>query len=211
MSEASNIEMFRGRPPAGWDCRPSPTPPSCFSELYRLNQCYDDVKAMQKILTKVMTDLIQSDPSIVQTIIEEISKSGSSVPQIGVTDGTDAQAGQVGEYVEFNISGNVPQSTVWSPQSVVAGIMQPGDWDVWGNIGVQAQMMGVAIQLSPAPAGFSNTLDAYMALPDPLSATVIMQTARASLTVPTLLAFNLQTVSTSAATFGLQIAARRRR
>jgi len=184
-----------------WEGRPPPTPPSCFSELYRLNQCYDDVVAMKQILTKVMTDLLKSDPSITQAIIDQIMQSGSTVPTIGVTDGSDAQPGQVGEFKQFTATGTVPGTSTpsWQTTSASVGVLPPGDWNVFGAFNPQVGTEGNWYQLDPVPAGFSNPMNGGSFIYGQAAAVgawSVSQTARALLAVPTLLAFqiNIQTV-----------------
>jgi len=195
------------KPPA----RPTPQPPSCFSELARLNQCYDDVQAMKQILSKVMADLIQNDPAIVKSIIEEISKAGTSVPILGVTDGSDAQPGQVGEYLFFSEAFPIPSGN--ETQSVSLGILPPGDWDVFVFATPSAAISVLYYWLNPLPAGFSTNAMGYQEnSAGTTAATVSGIPTRGLISNPTLMAFNIWTDNTgAAATANLYASARRAR
>jgi hypothetical protein len=52
----------------------------------------------------------------------------------GVTDGSNAAAGQVGEYLSTLVTAAVGiASSTWT--TIGALTLTPGDWDVWGQIG----------------------------------------------------------------------------
>jgi hypothetical protein len=117
--------------------RPKPTPPSCFSQLAGLAQCWDDVKAMQQVLSKIIADLLADDPTgtIIPAIIAAIQQSGTNVPIIGVTDGSWAQPGQVGELLTGGGSDNFNPGGI----SYVAPLtLTPGDWNLQGLMAVSS-------------------------------------------------------------------------
>jgi hypothetical protein len=146
-----------GRPPA--------QPPTCFSELARLNQCYDDIQQMKIILTKVMTDLIKNDPDITQSILDAIQQSGTSTPILGVTDGSAAQPGQVGELVFYDLSGSwsgaVPNIQA-SNTMISVGPLPPGDWDVSFYMNVPDLIEGAACFFNPMPQGSKGSNTVWM-------------------------------------------------
>jgi len=197
-----------------------PQPPSCFSELAGLNACYDSIQMMEQILAKVVCDLATNNASFAQCLVEAIAKSGSNVPLIGVTNGTDAQPGQVGEFVEFNVNATYP-ATVPNTQTLSMGVLQPGDWDVYSFFGTLNATGGVVFQALPQPTGFSSNMYGVNiqlgtpADPNVFGGQVFGEYARALISVPTLIAIQLQTnVTASAAstsTTGYMVVSARRR
>ena len=182
--------------------RPGPMPPSCFSELYALNQCYNDIQMMTQILTKVVCDAATNNTAFAQCLANAIAKVGASTtPITGVTDGSNAQPGIVGEYVQMEQTVTYPATTI-NLQPVTMGVLQPGDWDCWAALQPNGFGGGSWFILNPVPAGFSTVmlgeslsqaagLEAYATLGMP---------ARASISTPTLVVFNLTTNFDSDAT-----------
>jgi hypothetical protein len=199
--------------PAGHS--PWPQPPSCFSQLSALNACYDSVQMMEQILAKVMTDLVTNNKAVQNAIVAAIAASGSNVPLIGVTNGSDAQPGQVGEFHAFTITVNFGTGTV--QQTINMGTLQPGDWDVWAwaqpGIVAPSVVEDMSFYLFPQPAGFSNTLSG--AIWDATSGgnlnVVVSSTCRASISAPVPLVFNFETITTGAGNATFQVEMRRAR
>lgn len=193
------------RPPVGvWPpCPPvvpCPPPVDCMG-ISGLERCYEEVKRAQEFLKQMIKDIIACDPSII----------GSGVPLVGVTDGSPAQPGMVGEFVMFSTT----ITWVLGAQTWSAGILQPGDWDVWlyGRV-AQGSVFYTSceLKLDPVPAGFS---DVPAALDDVGGASNSMLTSYAVqllTAVPTLLPV-LMTIGASAAggQMYVAVAARRRR
>lgn len=158
-----------------------------------LLQCYNDVQAATAFICSVMVQCVQNNPAVTQAIITAIENSGSSLPTLGVTNGSNAQPGQVGEYFLFNPSGTYPTGS--STAVISAGVLPPGDWDLDGVIGVGGAIDSIYTQLSPQPAGFYWNMAAYLGISAPGSPTqeftLGLIPTRASITVPTLMAFTL--------------------
>jgi hypothetical protein len=160
---ADSVEEIAGWAEAlkGGGGRPMPRPPSCFSELARLNACYDDIQQMKLVLTKVMTDLIKNDPDIVQAIIDQMQQTGTpAVPQLGVTDGSSAQPGQVGEVLSFTSTGTwsgAQYGIAAANVMVNLGTLPPGDWDVSFWCQVESLIQGAECTLSPYLQGQIGT------------------------------------------------------
>ena len=78
-------------------------PPGCCPPggMDALMKCYCDIQAAMAFISKIMIDLINNDPAVAQAMIAAIEKSGSTLPLVGVTNGSDAQPGQVGEWVHL--------------------------------------------------------------------------------------------------------------
>jgi hypothetical protein len=62
---------------------------------------------------------------------EQVSDAGR-----GVTDGSDAAAGQVGEYLTASRASSSPLPLIAGALANVTSLdLTPGDWDVWGSVG----------------------------------------------------------------------------
>lgn len=173
-------------PPPG--CAPNP----CF-DAASLLQCYCDIQATSQLISKIVQNLLATDPAFTQAIVDAIAKSGSNIPLVGVTNGSDAQPGQVGEWVQFAVPATytaIPQTQILS-----LGVLQPGDWDIWANILVSTAVGWIECFLDPQPAGVSDSLFSVMgelsAGQEGVRLTSVV--ARASISVPTLFAMQVQT------------------
>jgi hypothetical protein len=195
--------------------RPAPQSPSCFSELAQLGQCYNQVQWLTNLLTEIVTDIITTDTAVQQAIVDAIVATGSNVPLIGVTNGSDAAPGQVGEFVQTYQTLNLPDGQ--NTQNFSGMVLQPGDWDVWAWCYPTAWCDSLYFFLTNgAPPGFSNGIfgQVISGTSPPTSwtaAVVISPACRALISVPTLLPFTLITNAQSAQTAVFQLEARRRR
>jgi hypothetical protein len=171
-------------------------PPSCFSELAKLNQCYNEVQMMEYILSKIMIDLIQNNSAVIDAIIAEIQKSGSSVPIIGITNGQPAQPGQVGEYIQQYATG-ATSGAINQTFNIPGLIVQPGDWDMMASAFVDGWPTGIEIWINPTSAGMSNNMQAVTGIA-PTQAdsgggflTIVSPRAQGLFSVPTLIPWTL--------------------
>jgi hypothetical protein len=213
----SNVTpMWGGGSAPPWP--PNSVPPGCFSELARLNQCYNEVQMMEMILSKVVCDLATNNAAFQQCLVDAIAKSGSNVPLIGVTNGSLAQPGQVGEYYQNEVTQtiNLPASTTVTTQ-FTAGILPPGDWDIAYTIQPQGYpQVGEAHIGDPVPPGISDYLLTALALtgvaPTAGNGFVLVSSfAQANLSVQTLIPINLQLYSGTAMSTSTQLIFRARR
>jgi hypothetical protein len=192
------------RPITGtWPPCPPPCPPAdCFSGLAHLEQCYADVKRAEALLKQMIKDIIACDPGII----------GSGMPIIGVTDGSDAQPGQVGEFVRL-IIGNITIPAAYLVQNVTLGVLSPGDWDCWCSCSFTSFISDARMSLNPVPTGFSDEM--YVGMATTLeSFNLVGPTGRALISVPTLVNMQLTTnlaAEGPAATIGYMIFSARRR
>lgn len=82
----------------------------------------------------------------------------------GVTDGSEAPAGQIGEYLSASVSGvTLPNSTM---ANVVSLALSPGDWDVSGKVGFQASAGSHALFAAGVDGDLDNVIDASFATTD---------------------------------------------
>ena len=74
-------------------------------------------------------------------------------PRMGVTDGTDAAAGEIGEYLNFdNMVGLTPP--VNTSVQICSIALPPGCWEVWGAC--DFTIAGIAAADTPEPMGGIN-------------------------------------------------------
>lgn len=175
-----------------------------------LLQCYCDIQAATAFISKVVQDLAANDPAFQQSLAEAIAASGTNVPLIGVTNGSDAQPGQVGEWLQWIRELNVPSGS--NTQIVSTLILQPGDWNVQAAAyTVTSPVTQVWANLSPVPPGLSDQMLLYFQTATASDISIMCPVERASVTVPTLLAFQIQTVAPAAANIWFEVTARRAR
>lgn len=144
-------------------------------------------------------------------------------PIVGVTDGSSAAPGQVGEYVRAQVqfAYTASPSTTNSVQSPL--VVQPGDWDLGAYMILSGAFDAASFYINPVPTGIidGNGMSGFNQINSSASAnlsqysTVVAPGTRGSFTVPTLLAFTCQvaltTASIPAGTAYLLVHARRRR
>jgi hypothetical protein len=179
--------------------------------LAQLNNCYNQVQMMEAILAKVMTDLVTNNTAVQQAIVEAIAASGSNVPLIGVTNGSNAQPGQVGEYIEVQNMVSVPTGYSQTPQSFQLGA---GDWLViMMATPPGADVTNINYGLYPPPAGASTALAGALSLVTggPEYAYVVGTPGRCNFTAPTLLPFQFSVTATTATSIAFLMQAWRMR
>lgn len=191
-----------GRPPTGvWPpCPPGPPGPWP-GGLFRLEQCWDDVKRTKALLRRMIADIIAEDPSLI----------GLAQPIIGVTDGSDAQPGQVGEYIQWGQT--VPLSTaIDASMNLTMGVLPPGDWDCWASAATDQPVGNVMYLLNPVPAGFTENMSTAAWVPGTTELlSIASYTARALTSVPSLINFTVTYRADMNTNFIFWFAARRRR
>lgn len=198
-SGQQNVTPLWGRPPTGvWPpCPPGPG----MSGLFRLEECWRDVKAAKEALKRIIADIIAEDPTIV-----------AGVGVAGVTDGSWAQPGQVGEVVQFITPVSYGEGT--QTQNVSAGILPPGDWDLYASAGFSTVLLGAQFVLNPVPAGFDFALNAASQASLNEGIVLVSQLGLAHTSAPSLLAYAVTTnvaAGTGAGTMTLFTVGRRRR
>jgi hypothetical protein len=188
--------------PSPWP--PAAVPPGCFSELARLNQCYNEVQMMEYILTQVICDLSQNSKQFQQCLANAVAAIGAGMPITGVTNGVAAQPGIVGEFVQLsNIT--IPYTAAEQTQSITLGILQPGDWycNAWAYFG---PMTGINFYLNPTPTGFSSNMQGALwptsTPPAAENGLLVAPAAQALITVPTAIVFTATTNVSATGTAG---------
>lgn len=120
-------------------------------------------------------------------------------PIIGVTDGSDAAPGMVGEFRQFEVDVPFAAYPVVTQTNVAVGVIQPGDWDLTATLGPQGgSLRAVDFFLDPLPLGMLNEMRGvlWVSIPGGGNCTihdsvVDGQTSRGTFAVPTLLAFSV--------------------
>jgi hypothetical protein len=154
--------------------------------------CWSDVSQFQQFLQCMLAQL---GPLAIQ----------------GVTDGSSALPGNVGEFATATVQINFPASasTVTPIQPIV---ISPGDWDISAFMVPSVAVNFLGFVLSPVPAGMSNNMQAQQGNAGVDLATVSGPLARGNFTVPTLLPFTVTVSATATAGYYyFTVSARRRR
>lgn len=190
---------------------------------FRLRSAWRDVKFLNRLIGDIVNE--QIDNGIIAPGPNYVPPSGTTPtpsPGIkGVTDGSDAGPGQVGEFVTgtATLAYTANANTTGAVSPIV---MQPGDWDINSTVICSSNPGGVHWMLNPVPTGVSNDLQGWTGELIGGGGTSINpglnigRSARGSFSVPTLLAFSV-TINNStnptlpAGTATLTVEARRRR
>lgn len=187
-----------------WPMPPGGFPAGCCPPggMDALLQCYCDVQSATAFISKVVQDLAANDPVFQQSLVDAIVASGSNIPLIGVTNGTPAQPGQVGEYVSYHLQPTFA-ATANQSQPVTMGVLQPGDWQVWSTLSTSVVTTGSNMVLNPVPPGFSSSLEQQLAgAASGLTTVLLGGPAQALISVPTLVVIQLSTNTDGAGAAG---------
>lgn len=156
-----------------------------------LIQCYCDIQAATAFISKIVQDLAASDPAFQQALVDAIAASGSALPLVGVTNGANAQPGQVGEFLDFEVPFNVPTAAQVN-LPLTMGVLPPGDWDVWANAATSVFVTSLEILQTPVPVGFNHGLGAVIGGTGGAELVTLPAAAvRALISVPTLIVINV--------------------
>ena len=186
-------------------------------DLTALNACYDDLANASDLISALMIDLINNNPNVAQAIIDAINQTGNTLDINGVTNGTDANPGQVGELVRLVQPFNYP-STPTNGALVTMGFLPPGDWDCWGFATVNVNITSTQFTLVTTPPGFSDSLQTGQWLAVSGGAVLLApstNTVRALTTAESLITYSVDVnnagLGPAAGTMTLRFMARRRR
>jgi hypothetical protein len=149
-----------------------------------------------------------------------VAVSGGAMHRIGVTDGSNAIAGQVGEVISSLVTTGVPLTSA-ATATITSIVIPPGDWDVSGESWIAVGTGGATVALSALNTTAANVgtiglnvskaqVSAALSASNPVS--LALGCMRLNLTVATtyyLIAFVLFPSGTCTATG--KIVARRRR
>lgn len=163
---------------------------------------------------------MQQFRQMVQEIVQgELARGGTAI--VGVTDGSDAKPGEVGEFITAKSAVPYAAHPANTNTNISPIVIPPGDWDIWVKMDFTTQIGAVTIILSPKPDGISNALSAASGFLSPTGSwaegySVLEATARGSFKVPTLLPFAVNvnqqtTVGLPGGTGTFTVEARRRR
>lgn len=124
-------------------------------------------------------------------------------PIVGVTDGSDAAPGQVGEYVTAQASRTYPASPSNTTSSVSVMVIQPGDWDIYAMLQATNYIDGLVFTPATPIVGLGPTLQGSMVSAADTAAAIseypiVTGMARGNFAVPTLMAMNVQVVMQTA-------------
>jgi len=88
-----------------------------------------------------------------------------SAQGVGATDGSEATAGQVGEFKSVSVSAGAPVAMgSYAAVNVTSLTLDAGDWDVWGNVvfspDVTTAIAAITGWISTTPATLPGALEA---------------------------------------------------
>lgn len=109
-------------------CGPQPMPPSCFSQVAKADACWDQSQSLYNLVSKVVMDIFTKNPGI----IPPPPATAGSGPIIGVTDGSTAAPGEVGELLTQTTNGTMSTGTPGITGAAIT--LTPGDWNVQSEI-----------------------------------------------------------------------------
>lgn len=185
--------------PGYWPMPPPGALPGCGPPSGSLMDCYWSVQSATAFISAIMIDAINNNPAVAQAMIDAITKSGSALPLLGVTNGADAQPGQVGEWVMMTQSVSLTGASN-ETHVVSMGVLQPGDWNCWAFASFSPPVVsGSWLQLTPLPAGFATNL---WLVDGPGGFGIASVQTRALISVPTLIPLEVQTNTGAAGTAG---------
>lgn len=121
--------------------------------------------------------------------------AGPSVMPMGVTNGSNAAAGQVGEFRNFTAP-NINFPTTLQTVSITPGSLPPGDWMVQAYAFISVPVTGAQMYLNPQPAGVFDSMGASLAVSGPgavENVTLVGTITRGNVTVNTPLTFSVST------------------
>jgi hypothetical protein len=177
-------------------------PPGCGCGFGGLVQCWQDIAQFQQFLQCMLS---QMGPYPVQ----------------GVTDGSNALPGNIGEFMTATGTYAYAANPAISIGSISPIVLPPGDWHVWASMGFSTAVGGAEFYLSPQPAGTSDNMGATDQFVSPTTQSfsyvrLISAAISGNFTVPTLMPFYVkidQSTATglTAGTASLLIGARRMR
>jgi hypothetical protein len=126
-----------------------------------------------------------------QFLICMLSQAGP-FPMQGVTDGSDAKAGMIGEWITGNSTVAYAAYPAVTDSTVSTLVLSPGDWDIWAYMYLTTAFGASSFTLSLLPTGFSDNLTGIAgALGQAELNIIIGNQVRANVTVPTLTSFKI--------------------
>lgn len=140
-------------------------------------------------------------------------------PRLGVTDGSVAAPGEIGEFITGSDILSYPINTTGVTIGMLSPlVVPPGDWDLIANLETSTNTgTGAYFMVSPIPAGLSNNMVGWYGIGGTGPSTIAFQVmtglpARGSFAVATALPFTVGIGTPPAAgTATLLVAGRRRR
>jgi hypothetical protein len=155
-----------------------------------------------------------------KALVRHVLTEMGPIPLQGVTDGSNAQPGDIGEYLQGNAQLNYAAYPTNTLGNVAPLVIPPGDWDIWSSASTTTAFGTVIFYLNPLPTGISNAMEGLSGAVDTATATTQLnavfsgQMARGSFTVPTLMNFAVEVAQSSdaallAGQFALRLEARR--
>jgi hypothetical protein len=172
---------------------------------------------LQTIVTALQTLTVQ-----IGNLIKQVSVSAPAqipLPLVGVTDGSNAAAGQVGEVIASNNTAGVTLVST-TPANVTSITLPAGDWDVYGEVWFAlsgtpptALVTGISTVSAafPTNTAVSTARTQFLGTISAATQTLSLRPCRASLAAPTIYYLVAQQNAGGACTATGNIIARRAR
>lgn len=199
-----------------------PHPPGCTCQMCcqidsDTIRCWQQMQLFEQMISDIVNKIFANPTPEMITAITNMFNT-NVIPSVGVTDGSNAKPGHVGELLHFYVPA-IPFTAAQQLQVIPVGIIPPGDWQIQIEAGVQSGAMGsLSGQLDTLPVGFTHYLQTYFQIDiTPGTAGEILATslwAKANVTVPTPMNYRVTTnffQTGTAGTFALAAEARRMR
>jgi hypothetical protein len=174
----SMIEAQGWGPPGTWSRHPQDCDCGCGGGGWgNIQDCWRQTAELKAIIRQVVTGMNLN---------------------MGVTDGSDPKPGEIGEY--FTNTTTFNYTAAQQTNVVNAGVLSPGDWSVFACFKPSQGISGASFQLTPVLTGVSNIMTGLSWDQDTgasgasfVGTLINSEPARASLKVPTMFAFTVNT------------------
>lgn len=114
--------------------------------------------------------------------------------RMGVTDGSDALPGEIGEFIQFGQT--VPLPTAQTTFPLVMGALGAGDWDCWVHCTTNIPLGNLMFVLNPVPLGFSDNMSTVAWVPGTTELlTQMSNIVRALIAEPVVISFDISTAA----------------
>jgi hypothetical protein len=142
-----------------------------------------------------------------------VAVGGTNTPLLGVTDGSNAPAGYVGEFAEMTVTVAYAASPTITNQTVSTLVLTAGDWNIWAYAEYTVGVGFASFTQTPQATGTSNGVHGQVGGGGGTDDGVMGSLVRGSFSLPTALPFQVYVDQSQAGllagTFYLTVNARR--
>lgn len=190
----SMLQTWQHRPPMHCDCGCDPCQCGDCGPSWSQSaiDCYNQMSQFREMLAQIL-----QDPKL-------------RIPLIGITDGSNAKPGEVGEYIKGAATVHYAAYPTVTVQTVSVLVVPPGDWNLWGYMTLSTGVGGANFATTTPPAGMDDWITA-LAIESAVAGSVDYiflpsNTVRGLFTVPSLIATQVTVWQTTNATLPAGVA-----